>query len=222
MNQVREVEVDGRSRVARISRRSAADLDWEIHLLGHLRAAGLPVPHLAPTADGRLRAGLMVVMERVEGAQPEGENDWRRVAAYLRELHQVTAGWMTQRPGWRSCGNLVAETRSGPVDLTVLPPDVLARCRTAWSRLPRGIEAVVHGDPNPTNIRVHGDTVVLLDWDESRVDDPLLDFVYVPDAASGLTADEQQVGRQAFYAWETAMFWTISPEHAHRRLAKID
>jgi Ser/Thr protein kinase RdoA (MazF antagonist) len=222
MNQVREVEVDGRQRVARISRRGTDDLDWEIGLLDRLRSAGLDVPHLVPAADGRLRVGHTVVMERVEGTLPDGVDDWRRIVHYLRRLHQATVGWLPQRPGWLGCAELVTETRSGPVDVSSLPPDVLGRCRRAWSHLPPVPRAVVHGDPNPTNIRVCGSQVVFLDWDEARVDSPLLDFAYVPDADSDLPAEDIRAGRQAFYAWEAAMFWTTSPDHARRRLARID
>jgi Ser/Thr protein kinase RdoA (MazF antagonist) len=222
MNLVREVEVEGRQRVARISRRTTDDLDWEISLLARLQSVGLDVPHLVPATDGRLRVGHTVVMERVEGSQPDGEDDWHRIVQYLGRLHKATVGWVPQRPGWLACTELVTETRSGPVDVSGLPPDVLGRCRRAWSHLPPLPRVVIHGDPNPTNIRVSGSRVVFLDWDEARIDSPLLDFAYVPDAESDLSAADMRAGRQAFYAWEAAMFWTISPDHAKRRLARID
>jgi thiamine kinase-like enzyme len=80
---------------------------------------------------------------------------------------------------------------------------------------------VIRGDPNPTNIRVADDKVVLLDWDVARIDSRLLDFAYVSEVLSGLSAEEHATGRDAFYAWEAATFWTINPGHATRRLAKL-
>jgi Ser/Thr protein kinase RdoA (MazF antagonist) len=221
INEVRAVQVNGRRCVARISRREVADLDWEARLLTRLAQAGLGVPALVPTADGRLHSGRMVVMEWVDGAPPDGPDDWRAVAAYLRTLHELTRDWPEQRPGWSGCAELADRTRSGPVDLTAVPAEVLETCRRAWAALPASRHAVVHGDPNPTNIRVHHGTVVLLDWDEARVDSPLLDFAYVPSDMSGLTDDEHRIGRRAFYAWETAMFWDTAPSHAQKRLAAV-
>ena len=65
-------------------------------------------------------------------------------------------------------------------------------------------------------------TLVLLDWDEARVDVPLLDLSSLPAEVSGLSDDERYVGEQAAHAWEAAMFWTTAPDYAQRRLAKVD
>ena len=72
--------------------------------------------------------------------------DWRTIAAELRRLHQVTAGW-PQRPGFASTGDLLTANHGGDVDLTAMPADALAACRQAWAQLKDIPEAVVHGDP---------------------------------------------------------------------------
>jgi Ser/Thr protein kinase RdoA (MazF antagonist) len=222
INAVREVQVGGRRRVARISSRGAEDLEWEVRLLVRLSHAGLGVPRLVPTRGGSVRSGRMIVTEWVDGVEPATTTHWAAVSGYLRRLHDATAGWSEQRPGWRGCTELVTATRSGPVDLTALPSGVLATCRRTWSRLPPRPPVVIHGDPNPTNIRVQGDgSIVFLDWDEARLDNELLDSVYLPPDLSGLTPEEQAAGQQAFYAWEAAMFWERSPEHAAKRLASV-
>jgi Ser/Thr protein kinase RdoA (MazF antagonist) len=222
VNEVREVEFDGRRTVARLGSRDTDDLDWEIELLQYLRTTGLNVPRLVPTSDGRLRAGTVILMELVDGEMPKDDADWNKVADYLRRLHDATSEGTTQRPGWRSCVDLVTETKAGPVDLTELPDDVLVRCRAAWERLAGSSRTIIHGDPNPTNVRVVDGAVVLLDWDEARLDVPLLDLSALPAEVSGLSQTERNAAVGAAHAWEAALFWTTAPDYARRRLAKLD
>ena len=80
-NDVWSVRIDGRLAVARLGRRSDADLGWETSLLQHLDRHGITVPAPIPTRDGRLFVDGLVVMQYVEGGPPETEDDWRRVAA---------------------------------------------------------------------------------------------------------------------------------------------
>ena len=54
---------------------------------------------------------------------------------------------------------------------------------------------VIHGDPNPGNIRMTADRVALIDWDESHVDVPDLDLVLPHNA--GLDDDVDDVAVQA-------------------------
>src|SRR6201986_5287768 len=83
-NGVWSVRVNGHPAVARLGRRSDADLAWETALLRHLDRAGMPVPVPVPTADGRPFADGLVVMTYVEGGPPKTDADWRRVAGTLR------------------------------------------------------------------------------------------------------------------------------------------
>ena len=154
----------------------------------------MPVP--IATTDGRLFADGLVVMTYVEGEPPETEADWRRVADSLRQLHRLTQGW-PQRPGWRSSTDLLHAETGTKIDLGAMPPEGVARCRAAWARLAGHQTCVVHGDPNPGNIRMTADRVGMIDWDESHVDVADLDLV-LPHNAAGLNDGAHDIAAQAF------------------------
>src|SRR3982751_6171456 len=158
-NDVWSVRVNGRLAVGRLGARSDADLAWETNLLQHLDREGLTVPVPIPTRDGRLFADGLVVMTYLEGGP--------------------------QRPGWRSSTDLLHAETGTKIDLGVMPAEGVVRCRAAWARLAGRQTCVVHGDPNPGNVRMTADQVALIDWDESHVDVPDLDLV-LPDNAAGL------------------------------------
>jgi Ser/Thr protein kinase RdoA (MazF antagonist) len=216
-NDVWSVRVGGRLAVARLGRRSDADLAWETALLQHLDREGLAAPVPIPTADGRLFADGLVVMTYLEGGPPQTEADWRRVAGFLRRLHQLTRGW-PQRPGWRSSGDLLHADAGTKIDLGAMPPEAVARCRAAWARLAGRSTCVVHGDPNPRNVRLTADRVALIDWDEAHVDVPDLDLA-LPFNAAGLDEAARDVAAQASAAWEAAVCW--DDDYARRRLAEV-
>src|SRR5687767_14437436 len=216
-NDVWSVRVNGQLTVGRLGARSDADLAWETELLQHLDREGLTVPVPIPTTDGRLFADGLVLMTYVEGGPPESEADWRRVADTLRQLHRSTQGW-PQRPGWRSSTDLLLAETGTKVDLGAMPAEGVARCRAAWARLTGREQCVVHGDPNPGNIRMTASRVALIDWDESRVDVPDLDLV-LPHNAAGLDDAAQDIASQASAAWEAAVCW--GDDYAVRRLAEV-
>ncbi|XVU30232.1 phosphotransferase enzyme family protein [Actinoplanes sp. CA-054009] len=216
-NDVWGVRVGSRPAVARLGSRSDADLAWETGLLRHLDAAGLTVPVPIPTRDGRLFADGLVVMTYLEGAPPSTPADWRRVADTLRDLHRLTRGW-PQRPGWRSSTDLLHADAGTKIDLRAMPSEGVARCRAAWSRLTDRDACVVHGDPNPRNIRLTADCVGLIDWDESHVDDPVLDLV-LPGNAAGLVAGAFDIASQASAAWEAAVCW--DDDYSVKRLGEV-
>jgi Ser/Thr protein kinase RdoA (MazF antagonist) len=220
-NEVWSVRVDGRLAVGRLGNRSDADLSWETGLLRHLDREGVTVPVPIPTTDGRQFAAGLVVMTYVGGRPPETEADWRRVADTLRRLHRLTRG-RPQRPGWRSSTDLLHAGTGTRVDLGAMPPEGVVRCRAAWARLAGRERCVVHGDPNPGNIRMTADRVALVDWDESHVDVPDLDLV-LPYNAAGLDVDAYDVAAQAYAAWEAAVCWDPSgtDEFASKRLAEV-
>jgi len=103
-----------------------------------------------------------------------------------------------------------------------MPAEGVVRCRAAWARLPGRERCVVHGDPNPANIRMTAKRVALIDWDESHVDVPDLDLV-LPHNAAGLDTDAHDVAAQAWAAWEAAVCWDPSgdDEFAVKRLADV-
>jgi Ser/Thr protein kinase RdoA (MazF antagonist) len=216
-NDVWAVRVNGGIAVARLGGRSDADLAWETELLAYLNREGLTVPVPIPTSDGRLFADGLVVMTYVEGVPPETESDWRRVAETLRQLHRLTAG-LPQRPGWRSSTEFLQAETGTKIDLSAMPPEAVARCRTAWARLVGRETCVVHGDPNPRNIRVTADRVALIDWDEAHVDVPDLDLV-LPHNAGALSGDAYDIAAQAWAAWEAAVCW--DDEHSLKRLSEV-
>lgn len=216
-NQVWTVRLDGQLRVARLGTRSDADLAWETRLLQFLDSEGLCVPVPIPTTDGRLFAGGLVVMTYVDGGPPTTAADWRRVADMLRRLHRLTKGW-PQRPGWRSSTDLLGAEVGTKVDLGAMPAESVERCRAAWARLTGRHTCVVHGDPNPGNIRMSADRVAMIDWDESHVDVPELDLVLPHDAAD-LGDPAYDIAAQASAAWEAAVCW--DDEHAREQLARV-
>jgi Ser/Thr protein kinase RdoA (MazF antagonist) len=221
VNEVCSVRVNGHRAVGRLGRRSDADLAWETDLLRYLDRAGMSVPVPIPTTDGRLFADGLVVMSYVQGGPPQTGADWRRVADTLRLLHRCTQGW-PQRPGWRSSTDLLRAETGTKVDLAAMPAEGVLRCRAAWARLAGRATCVVHGDPNPGNIRLTADRVTLIDWDESHVDVPDLDLA-LPDNAAGLDNDAYDIAAQARAAWEAAVCWDPSgtDPFAVKRLAQV-
>jgi Ser/Thr protein kinase RdoA (MazF antagonist) len=219
--EVWSVRVNGQLAVARLGTRTDADLSWETGLLRHLDREGMTVPVPIRTTDGRSFSEGVVVMTYVEGREPETEADWRRVADTLRELHRLTHDW-PQRPGWRSSTDLLHAETGTRIDLGAMPAEAVARCRAAWARLTGRERCVVHGDPNPRNVRMTADRVGLIDWDESHVDVPDLDLV-LPHNAAGLDDETHDIAAQASAAWEAAVCWdpTGVDEFAVRRLAEV-
>ncbi|HEX7996444.1 MAG TPA: phosphotransferase, partial [Streptosporangiaceae bacterium] len=139
----------------------------------------------------------------------------------LRQLHRLTRGW-AQRPGWRSSIDLLHAETGTRVNLGELPPDGVARCRAAWARLTGRATCVVHGDPNPGNVRMTADRVAMIDWDESHVDVPDLDLA-LPHNAARLGSDAYDIAEQARAAWEAAVCWDPSgtDQFAVKRLAGV-
>jgi Ser/Thr protein kinase RdoA (MazF antagonist) len=221
VNEVWSLRVDGQPAVGRLGRRGDADLAWETALLRDLDRAGMAVPVPIPAIDGRLFSAGLVVMTYVEGGPPDTEADWRRVAGTLRRLHRITQG-RPQRPGWRSSTDLLHATTGTKVDLGAMPAEAVARCRAAWARLAGRPTCVVHGDPNPRNIRMTTDRVALIDWDEAHVDVPDLDLA-LPHNAAGLDEDAYDVATQAWSAWGAAVCWdpTGADPFAAERLAEV-
>ena len=216
-NVVQEIRLGGQRLVARRSGRTEASLDWEAALLDHLASHGLRVPVAVPALDGRRHVDGITVQTWLSGRQP-GPGDWPAVAATLRRVHQLTTDW-PQRPGFASTTELLTADRGGDVDLPKMPADAVAACRHAWARLEGAPHAVVHGDPGPTNIRITGDGVGLLDWDEARVDCTDLDLAELP--GRHLPSERLNIARTAATAWEAANGWIVEPSYARRQLALL-
>jgi Ser/Thr protein kinase RdoA (MazF antagonist) len=221
-NQIWSVRIAGRRYAARLSDRSEPALDWEVRLLEHLQAAGMTVPAVLHTQDGRSRVDGLVVFSWLEGRSPESEREWRLVAAELDRLHALTSGW-PQRPTFRSSLELLRNDTGGDVRLDLMPPEVVERVREAWRVMVNEPLSVIHGDPGLDNIRLQGGRVGLIDWDEARVDVSLLDLASLPlDLAPAIDHGRLARARHAALAWEVANGWVPEPEYARRRLVELE
>ena len=217
-NDVWSVRVNGQVAVARLGKRSDADLAWEAQLMQHLDRAGLIVPVPIPTTDGRLFADGLTVMRYIQGGPPETAADWRRVAETLRQVHRLTQNW-PQRPGWRSSTDLLTAESGTRINLAAMPAEAVARCRAAWARLAGRQTCVVHGNPtSPANIRMTANQVALIDWDESHADVAELDLA-LPHNGAGLDENEHDIAAQASAAWEAAVCW--KDDYSVQRLAEV-
>lgn len=216
-NDVWSVRIGNTIAVARLGRRSDADLDWETKLLNYLSKAGLKVPIPFPTLDGRMFASGLVVMSKLEGAPPQTSEDWRRVAKTLKQLHSLTTHW-TQRPGWVSSTDLLTIEKGTKIDLSKMHPDGVERCRAAWAKIQSKTKSVVHGDPNPRNILMTEHQVGLIDWDEAHLDVSDLDLA-LPHNAADLNAHDYDKALQASAAWEAAVCW--GDDYAVKRLGEV-
>lgn len=217
-NDVRKVRLGEIIAVARLGTRSDADLNWETSLLAFLDENGLGVPRAIPTLDGRMFAEGLTVLPFIEGKAPRSNEDWKDVAAYLRRLHKLTADY-EQRPGWLSSHDLLKQDNATRVDLTAMPQEGVERCRNAWSKISHMPKSVVHGDQNDRNILMTKQGVVMIDWDESRVDVSAFDLV-LPHNAGSLSKQDQELMSQALSAWEAAVCW--GDDYAKKRLAEVN
>jgi hypothetical protein len=75
---------------------------------------------------------------------------------------------------------------------------------------------VIHGDPGPANVRITGDGVGLLDWDEARVDCTNLDLADLP--GCHLPLERLNIASTAVTAWEASNGWIVEPSYARRQL----
>ncbi|RAL30791.1 aminoglycoside phosphotransferase [Rhodococcus sp. AQ5-07] len=193
--------IGSRRVILRHSRRSDISRAWEWNLLEHLDRAGIGVPRLVPSVDGRVDIDGWHVYPYIEGEEPHSDDP--RLTETVRAVHAETIGWV-QRPGSASASDLLTGSDGGDVDLAMMPADLVEALRDAWrSALGSGRVGVVHGDCGPRNAII--DTrgrCVLIDWDEARVDDPLFD----------LPSDELE--QRAAWAWEIATCWSTEPVYA--------
>lgn len=217
-NDIWSFQINGRQAVGRLGGRSDEDLAWETDLMMYLDQHGMTVPMPIATLDGRLFSKGIVLMEYVEGRQPESEDDWRQVADAVRQLHLLTHSW-PQRPGWKSSIDLLGSEIGTKVDLRSMPPEAVERCRAAWTRLRERQTCVVHGDVNNLgNIRMNSRGVALIDWDEAHLDVPDLDLV-LPYNAADLDDGAFEIASQASAAWEAAVCW--DDDYSKKRLAEV-
>ena len=140
---------------------------------------------------------------------------WGRDAAVLERLGGGARNrvWAVRVGGRRAVARDSGTVRSGPALDWEL--DLIEELAGAGFTVPRPLP---DGDPGPQNLRLRGDGVGLLDWDESRVDCPELDLAWLPVDRLGARRGPAQTAAEA---WEVANGWLVEPEHARRRLAEL-
>ena len=213
-------EVNGERCAVRRSSRDSDALEWELDTIESARRTGFGAPRVVHTMTGERSSAGVVVQEFVDGVRPTTTEHWHAVRRYLVELH-ASFNNRLQRPGFASALDLLERDRGGDVDLTAMPEEAVARCRAAWARIESYPCSLVHGDPHPDNIVITAAGVVLLDWDESRVDVSLFDLAALPDEVSPLDHVDRQIASQAASAWEAAVSWRQEPDYARRRLREV-
>jgi len=215
---------DGQRLLVKVSSRTPESLAWELSLLRHLDQAGLRVPVVVPPVAGRPSARGRGVQTFLPGHPPRTRQDWAGVATLVTPVHDLTFDW-PQRPGSLGIRQLLTRDRGGDIDLTALPVAAVALIRSCWRALIDQVDAaaaagtvsvgscVVHGDLGASAVLIDHGTVGIIDWDEARVDIPLVDLIGLPghEAPPGI---DPAVAQLAGLAWETATCWVPEPRYA--------
>lgn len=239
-------EPAGERFVAKTTGREPGAVAWAAAVAQRARSSGLAASGYLPTPDGRWVVGGVTLQPFLDG-RPATVAERRAALALLRAFHAATAG-TRQRPGFASSAALLRRRRGGDVDLDAMPEGLVRACRDAWRPFRDRRRTAIHGDLNADNVlRGTDGRIVLLDWDECRVDLPLFDEAAWMDeenrdegdrdegdrSASGRGRPDAQTvcsggarrtlaadaARRARIAWEVATCWTLEPQYA-RRLAR--
>ena len=194
--------------VAKSTRRSEDQLRWLAAPQLAARRAGFVVPEMLSTWDGRFAPAQWTLEPFLPGPCAE-QADLARLAPQIARFHAQTAT-LPQRPGFASLHDLAHKTRSGDLDLEVLPTDLCVALRSAWADVNDAPLCGIHGDIGRANIVMTDKGPALLDWDEARQDCAFLD------GAAMTTLPPAQA--RAHLALEIASCWQPEPEHAQTLL----
>jgi len=220
--------------VAKTTTRTPEAVAWAAALARRAWRAGLAGSGYLPTRDGRWVVGGVTLQPFIDGRQATVA-ERRAALARLRSFHAATAR-LRQRPGFASSAALLRRRRGGDVDLDAMPGGLVRLCRNAWRPLRGWPRAAIHGDLNADNVLVDArGRIVLLDWDECRVDATCFDDMAWLDeenrsgateplrshgearpagGSAGMAEGERALVRRAFLAWEVAVCWALEPLHA--------
>jgi hypothetical protein len=202
-------DIKGHHWVAKSTGRDQPALDWLTPVQAAARRAGWIVPTLQRTADGLCAAGGWTLEPFVAG-QLATPADITALASRIDAFHRAAVG-LPQRPGAAALPDHMISDHLGDIDLTAMPPHLVAACRAAWAPFADWPTCAIHGDLGPGNVLLTPDGPALIDWDEARRDLPFLDLIYAgqPNAAM----------QRAHRAREIACGWQREPSHA-RHLAR--
>ncbi|NQZ73036.1 MAG: phosphotransferase [Dinoroseobacter sp.] len=197
-----------RFHVFKSTRRNEASLRWLEPLKAVARQAGLVVPGLLPSRSGALSVDGWTCEPFVAMSAAGQDADLREARVKMGQVHRTTLGH-PQRPGFVSARDVVGGVSGGDVDLSAVPQNLAARLRESLAALPKADMSAIHGDLGLGNLgRGANGGLVLFDWDEARVDDPIFDLEAL-----------DEVTRQAKLAWEILCSWQCEPAYA-RTLAE--
>lgn len=194
--------------VLKTTRRSEAAIAWLLPVAVRASVSGLTMPRLLRTSSGDFVADGWTC----EAFHPGIATSPVEIADRMAAFHTQTSD-LPQRAGFATARDMLHQTKCGDIDLSAMPPALVASLRQAWSAL-SGPPAIIHADLNASNIlRASDGTVTLIDWDEARRDVPLFDTVtwHTP---------HDPIAKRAAMAWEIACSWHVEPDHA-RRLAQV-
>ncbi len=212
-NTVVLVEMAGGLYVAKSTRRSEAALRWVADAVHVAASVGFVTPEFVPSLQGTLVEDGVTVETFIEG-EPATVEDLLAAPPRLERFQQATRNW-SQRPGFASATDLLTLEKGGDVDLSQMPPDLVTQCRAAWGMFVGEPVSVVHGDLGSANVLKTPDgRLILLDWDEARLDASLFDTTVLQADADGR---RPHALTKALVAWEVAVCWHVEPEHARRQ-----
>jgi hypothetical protein len=104
-------------------------MDWLLNVHDLARRAGLVVPQLCTSRNGRLVENAWTCETFISGT-PLQPGDLSSIAPHSSAFHALTAH-LPQRPGFLSSQALLDADTGGDVDLGAMPPELAAACREA-------------------------------------------------------------------------------------------
>lgn len=198
--------------VFKSTRRSAAALAWLEPVQTLARQSGFVVPPMLKSQSGRLLESGWTCEPFITGLALPSQA-MPSLAPTMTRFHSACRA-MPQRPGFLSSRALLVARSGGDVDLGLMPPALVAKCRKAWLSVSGEPMGVVHGDLTPANLLSCPEgRIALLDWDECRHDLLMFDL--------GQLRPMTGAERQAALAWEVACAWAIEPDYANRIASQL-
>ncbi len=194
--------------VFKSTQRSEKAISWLDKVHVHAEMAGFTIPRLQRSFKGKFIENGWTVEPFMQG-RAFRPSELGSLRANIQKFHTLCQD-IPQRPGFLNAVSLCFTPKGGDIDLDDMPANLVAECRQAWRVLEGQAQSVVHGDLNCANVlKGASGRVILLDWDETRLDACVLDIAAITDAAKVNNAV-----LRAAVAWEIACAWHIEPSYA--------
>jgi Ser/Thr protein kinase RdoA (MazF antagonist) len=176
--------------ILRISKHAnTITLRKEAEALGHLNIVER-VPKLVFFDESQSIKGRPWIMESfLEGQHVDrlNINQYRSLGQLLAQIHAVIQPRVVESDFWgdflKDCSQFANEEALLNHPSTELR-ELIKRARSYFQGQSGHMHlCLIHGDATPSNVRVNGDEVSLIDWELSRFKDPMADFstIYYPD-----------------------------------------